>query len=101
MTADEVQLQIVRELARQYPRFEELTRLPDSLMDSSHCNALDKILGMAIAYAMNEVLDRILQESQSEDNQKQPLSVPGTLVSPFVGIPALEYDPMDLVGSSL
>ena len=104
MKTDE-QVELVRGVARQYPRLTELTRFPATLQLVSPGKIIDQIRTLALAYIVNETIDRTLKDNQSkgaqEENQKQNLTIPRTIISPFVGIPTMAFDPTDLVGSSL
>jgi hypothetical protein len=90
------QVDSVREIARRYPALQALTHLPDSLDTTRPTKVFDEVRSLAMAYMLNEVVVRTVHEEAAGDSQKQKLLIPGTVVSPYVGIPIMEFDPMEL-----
>lgn len=102
----DLQIELVRDIARQYPPLKTLTRLPDSLDPAAPCKIVDDVRSMALAFMLNEVVLRTMKEvqrakeegrSEREAHGLPKLSIPRSITARYVGIPAIEYGPLDLV----
>ena len=104
----DLQVELIRDIARQYSSLKTLSRLPDSLDPMAPCKIVDDVRSMALAFILNEVVLRTVKEVQEmraagaaeDDLHKAPkLSVPRSITTRYVGIPAIEYGPLDLVSA--
>jgi hypothetical protein len=102
----DLQVDMIRHIAASYEKLGLLTRLPDSLSEARECKMVDDIRTMALVYVARKMMDvaspsEIADADDSPDKKKkQVIEFPRSVVSPYEGIQAIEFDPLELVGAA-
>jgi hypothetical protein len=100
-TLDDIRVGLIRVLAAGYEKLKLLTRLPASLNPAAPEKVVDDIRVMALAFMMNELLAKSVkdqeEQEQEQENQKQELEIPRSVSNRYKDIPAIIYDPMEVV----
>lgn len=102
----DIQVDMIRQIAASYEKLGLLTRLPDSLSEARECKMVDDIRTMALVYVARKMMD-VASPSEIADaedspnkKKKQAIDFPRSVVSPYEGIQAIEFDPLELVGAA-
>lgn len=93
---DDIRLFLIRQGAASYDELNKLTRLPDSLDPSAQLKALEDIKTLMLAYVVQATQEQILSDIET-GNDKEPIELPKTTASRYLGIPEIDVDPNKLI----
>lgn len=103
----DLQVEMIRQIAATYDKLGMLTRLPDSLSEARECKVVDDIRTMALVYVARSIMDvaspKEIADDDGDENSKretQSIEFPRSVISPYEGIPPIEFDPMELIAGA-
>lgn len=90
---NDIRVLLIKNEATKYEKLARLSRLPASLAPEAVTKIFDDVRTIAAAYVTYMMLERAKQEEELEEDMKQMAEFPGSVVSSFVGVKTIEFDP--------
>jgi hypothetical protein len=94
---DDIRVLLIKSEATKFDKLELLSKLPESLAPEAVTKIFEDIRTMAAGYVAFVMIERAKSQAESTEEVKQMPEVPRSIVSPFFGIPAFEFDPEEIL----